>query len=72
MNGQSTRGGFYGFKIQSLMKYTEIMASKDSKFSLLHYMLDVIKKSSDPQVLTTNLFWLIVTDSCPVGPSFWA
>lgn len=47
MNGQSARGGFYGFKIQSLIKYSETMSSKDSKLSLLHYMVEVIQKSED-------------------------
>lgn len=45
MNGQSARGGAYGFKLESLQKMAEVK-SQDNKQLLLTYVLDYAEKKT--------------------------
>ena len=54
MNGITNRGGAFGFKIDSLTKFTELK-SKDNKTTLLYYIVDYIYEDLSNPVLIINL-----------------
>lgn len=54
MNGITNRGGAFGFKIDSLTKFTELK-SKDNKTTLLNYIVDFIYEDLNNPILIGNL-----------------
>ena len=54
LNGQSARGGAYGFKLDSLSKITE-MKSNDNKKTLLQFIIEWIYENNDPDLLNVDL-----------------
>ena len=44
MNGGTTRGEAWGFKLDSLLKLVDVKSSVDSKVSLLHFVAENIDK----------------------------
>ena len=54
LNGQSMRGGAYGFKLDSLCKIVELK-SNDNKITLLEFIIEWIYDNNDPNLLTVDL-----------------
>jgi diaphanous 1 len=49
LNGQTNRGGAYGFKIDSLVKLSDIKM-KDNKTTLFMYIIDIVEKKHGPLI----------------------
>ena len=54
LNGQSMRGGAYGFKLDSLCKIVELK-SNDNKITLLEFIIEWIYDNNDPSLLEVDL-----------------
>jgi hypothetical protein len=54
LNGQSIRGGAYGFKLDSLSKIVELK-SNDNKITLLEFIIEWIYDNNDPNLLQVDL-----------------
>eukprot|EP01130_Rhizamoeba_saxonica_P011441 TRINITY_DN4757_c0_g3_i1.p1 TRINITY_DN4757_c0_g3~~TRINITY_DN4757_c0_g3_i1.p1 ORF type:complete len:885 (+),score=241.93 TRINITY_DN4757_c0_g3_i1:63-2717(+) len=50
INGNTRRGGFFGFKLSSLQKLAEVKSTKNNKITLLHYIVEQVHET-DPDVL---------------------
>eukprot|EP01127_Copromyxa_protea_P019166 TRINITY_DN6150_c0_g1_i1.p1 TRINITY_DN6150_c0_g1~~TRINITY_DN6150_c0_g1_i1.p1 ORF type:complete len:1174 (-),score=216.91 TRINITY_DN6150_c0_g1_i1:67-3513(-) len=50
MNGTTPRGGIYGFKLNSLIKFADTFSSTRPKMSLLHYIVEIITESENPKL----------------------
>jgi len=44
LNGNTTRGGYYGFKVQTLARMTEVRSVKKNNITLLHYLATLLER----------------------------
>lgn len=53
MNGQSARGGAYGFKIDMIEKLSEVKTT-DNKKNLLMYIVQTVEKANEKDIVDPN------------------